>query len=962
MYEIELAAGQYLHVSVDQRSVDVAVVVAGPGQAAMFRVDHPYGTLRPEQVHLVAETPGRYHLEMRPSGDAGHGRYRLELEALRPASVTDRRRAAAERAFWEARWNLQAAGFWERVAKLEKALRLFRELGAKEREAEAYYRIGELYLVEKHDPREALGMLGTAHAIYGRLHDDKFIALSDNQIGRSYVDLGEPDRATTFFERALGEWYRQPLTRGRATTLENLAELHGLRGEATAALRLYREAIGVRHQLADTAGEATALIHLGWIYRTVGEWDRALAAVRQALELCRGAHPHERAVALNEMGDVYLDAEEPQLARPCFLQALELQSSGGDPETKAASLSSLGISYRRLAEYGNALAVDQEAREMFRKAGNRQSEANAWINLGSAYGHMQQPQRAAECYRMALRLARATGYRATEAQALLGIAIAARDRGNLPEALIQAEAAIRLVEILRTDTSRPDLQASSRAINEDYYEVVMETLMRLHATQPARGFDMRALQYSEQARARGLLDTLIARHASRTAPTSFAAALLAERHRLDEQIATKDREALIPGVSGAAREALQQQLQGLLEQSQDLSERLRRAGASPATSGDLFRALAQREQLDDRTLLLEYYMGIDQTLLWAVTSHSIASFELPGHDHLEPLLRSVYQQLSSGDRRDSQDFDTGQVERLSRVLLGPLGDRLDGRRLLIVANGALQYIPFGALPDPRDPGAPLMLRHEIVYAPSLAVLSELRAGQGTRARPPGLAAVLADPVFGAQDERARGLKVPPAALDAALAALPRVPHSRDEAAAIASFAGGQEVLLALGFDANTELVTKGHLRRYRILHFATHGTLRLDRPELSALALSQIDRTGKPRDGLLRALEIENLDLPADLVVLSACKTALGKELGGEGLVGLPQGFMRAGAQRVLVSLWDVGDRSTAALMRRFYQSLLVNRLPAAAALRAAQRATWQDPQTRSPYYWGAFVLQGDWR
>jgi CHAT domain-containing protein len=165
---------------------------------------------------------------------------------------------------------------------------------------------------------------------------------------------------------------------------------------------------------------------------------------------------------------------------------------------------------------------------------------------------------------------------------------------------------------------------------------------------------------------------------------------------------------------------------------------------------------------------------------------------------------------------------------------------------------------------------------------------------------------------------------------------------------------------ALDFNASRATATGADLSKYRYVHFATHGYLDSERPDLSAIVLSLVDREGKPQDGFLRTHEIYNLNLPAELVVLSACQTGLGKDIKGEGLVGLTRGFMYAGARRVVVSLWNVNDKATAELMQHFYRGMLRENLTPAAALRKAQTQLAQQKQWRSPYFWAAFVLQGD--
>jgi CHAT domain-containing protein len=232
-------------------------------------------------------------------------------------------------------------------------------------------------------------------------------------------------------------------------------------------------------------------------------------------------------------------------------------------------------------------------------------------------------------------------------------------------------------------------------------------------------------------------------------------------------------------------------------------------------------------------------------------------------------------------------------------------------------------------------------------------------------------AVFADPVFDKTDERVTGdvsrnagahHRAPGAteSLDEATA-LQRLPFSRQEAEAILALAPATGRKAALGFEANRAAAMSDDLSKYRIIHFATHSFLDSGHPELSSIALSMLDRQGKPQNGYLRSHEVFNLKLDAELVVLSGCRTGLGKEIKGEGLYGMTRGFMYAGSRRVLVSLWDVQDQATARLMTDFYRELWSpKQVNTAAALRAAQVAIWREQRWQAPYYWAGFVLQGE--
>jgi CHAT domain-containing protein len=275
----------------------------------------------------------------------------------------------------------------------------------------------------------------------------------------------------------------------------------------------------------------------------------------------------------------------------------------------------------------------------------------------------------------------------------------------------------------------------------------------------------------------------------------------------------------------------------------------------------------------------------------------------------------------------------------------------------------------------------LIVDHEIVTLPSASVIATQRRETAGRPIAPKLLAVLADPVFHIEDERlGRTAKRPVTAtqepqlasrsiehlseeeLGGLARKLPRLPFTRREADRILALAPADATFKATGFKASRGAALAPELGRYRYLHFATHGLLDSERPGLSALALSMVDEVGRPQDGFLRANDVYNLKLPAELVTLSGCQTGLGKAVKGEGLIGLTRGFMYSGAARVVVSLWNVNDQATSELMARFYRKMLKGNQRPAAALRMAQVDMWRQGQWRAPYYWATFVLQGEWK
>jgi CHAT domain-containing protein len=378
----------------------------------------------------------------------------------------------------------------------------------------------------------------------------------------------------------------------------------------------------------------------------------------------------------------------------------------------------------------------------------------------------------------------------------------------------------------------------------------------------------------------------------------------------------------------------------------------------------LTAAEVQKQVLDPNTLLLEYVLADEGSFLWTVTQTSLSIYKLPRRTDVESAARWAYHALS-----DAAGTDNAALAELSRMVLGPVAGQLGSARLVVVADGALHFVPFAALPSPGS-GKPLVVEHEVVSLPSASTLAEQRRELAGRRTAPRTVAVLADPVFDGSDPRVSGGRhtirpneqLTRSAAETGFGGFPRLSASRREADGIAALAPPGRSLEALDFDASRATATSDALSQYRIVHFATHGLLNAQHPELSGIVLSLVNRKGEPDNGFLQAHEMYNLKLGADLVVMSACQTALGKEVQGEGLVGLTRGLMYAGAARVVASLWRVPDVATAELMKRFYKGMLVDGLRPAAALRQAQVSIWQDGRWARPYYWAAFTMQGDWR
>jgi CHAT domain-containing protein len=499
--------------------------------------------------------------------------------------------------------------------------------------------------------------------------------------------------------------------------------------------------------------------------------------------------------------------------------------------------------------------------------------------------------------------------------------------------------------------------------------------MKLDAERPGHSFARRAFETSERMRSRTLLDELAASRLDVRGRASQAllakdAAVQARLKRLGEArsraVAASAPLARLTRIEGAIRSANSdlETVRGKMRRE----DRLYRSIARPSPLG--LRAI-QAQVLDDETLLLAYSLGDEESFLWTVGRSSFHAYRLAGRRAIEKLADDASRCFVARDGCSERDVEQASA-RLSDAILRPAAAELAGRRILVAADGALQHIPFAALPDPGGTaGAPqrLVHGHEIVDVTSASLLPMLRRASA-RLPAPKLVAALGDPVFERDDRRIKGT-LPAAARgtrdDADLATpdsghvrLPRLDHTREEVERIVALAPPGLALQATDFDASRALVMSPEIGSYRYVHLATHVLLDPQDPELTGIVLSRYDAQGRPQDGFLHGYEVYGLKLSADLVVLSACETGLGPEVRGEGLIGLARGFMYAGAPRVLVSLWKVGDHATAELMLELYRGMIHDHLRPAAALRRAQIAMAK--KYPSPYDWAAFQLQGDWR
>ena len=777
---------------------------------------------------------------------------------------------------------------------------------------------------------------------------------------------------------------------GEAVTLGNLGNVYANLGDYQRALELYDQARIIHKRLGRQESEGIALNNIGYAYAQLGDQDKAEEFYTEALVPLRQAGNRSRiAITLNNFGAHYLDKRNYGKALEVLFQALALRPETDDRNGRAITLNNIAKCYESLGDKQKALENFTEALRLHRSVGNQRQLATTLKNIGAFHHKQGETSKALEYLNESRAINSRIGELNGEAIALAELAKVELDRGNLVAARKLIEDAIVAIESMRINLKSQTLRASFLASVRSFYETNIEILMRLHQQRPSEGFAAAALEVSEKSRARSLLELL--REARAEIQRGVDPLLIEREGYLRRAIANKaEQQTRLLNGKYTEQEAafISKELSTLTTEYDQVQTRIRQASPRYAAliEPQPIKVDGIKKVIDADTLLLEYALGDEKSFLWAVTPDGLKSFELPGRVAIEQSARRVYQLLTersvsvSGEtleqrkvRLERADAEfTEAAAGLSRMLLGPVASELKQKRLAIVAEGVLQYVPFSALPSPVSTAKPLVVDHEIVTLPSASVLAVLRE-ETPRKQASKAVAVLADPVFSASDPRLAKnggavVEASPSgdayrsAAESGLGSLVRLRFSRQEAEEIARLAGDKRNLKALDFAANRSVVTDAKLSDYRIVHFATHGLINNQNPNLSGVVLSLVDEQGRPQNGFLRLYDIYNLKLDAELVVLSACQTALGKEIRGEGLVGLTRGFMYAGAPRVVASLWRIDDRASADIMSRFYSAMLKDGLRPAAALRAAQVSMLREKRWQSPHYWAAFTIQGEWR
>lgn len=902
IFSVNLSENQTARVEIIQNGIDVTLAAENIAGERFIETESPSGLLGDDLILVTAMQSGVYKIYVSPANPRSPiGKYKILLKEIRQTVAED--------------FQINEAA--KKITKLAESTSVARAKGTIEGRREAlaiWQEIIELSKVKKDRVWEGIALLSS---------------------GLIYEQLGE---------------------------IQN-------------ALDVYTQSLEIWQDIKNRQYEGSAVNNLGIIYNDLGEYEKAISNYNQAIKIqtAIGNRP-SIGIYLNNLAYAYMRLENYAEAEKFFRQSLEIKKedeSNRGQRSVAVTLNNLGTNLSLNGNLLNGIKYLQQSLDLRRKIEDKWGIANSLLNLGKIQAKNQQKIESRKNISEANIRSVELGDRRMEAESFYLLAILDKNDGDFDKAILNVSKGLEIVEAIRGELIGSEVRYAYFSTVQNYYELYIDLLISQFEKTKDKSHISKALELSERSRSRSLIELLQQANVNfkqgidekLLAKFQTSQSLLNDKYNARQRILSEN-----PTAEQVAK--INDEIKFLTIETENFRLELRKNNPKFAdlTEGKTISATEIQNLLDEKTILLEYKLGENRSFLWLVSKNSVDVFVLPSRRQIEDKA-NIFYNLIVADKPSEKVLLAKNSNELSNILFGQIKTKIAGKRLAIVAEGTLQYLPFSALQSPNSAAKVLADENEIVILPSASVLEQIRENSAQAKQFNKTIAIFADPVFDGKDARIKRTNLPQTKQNQQLVRnpifgqkLPRLIASRQEALNISSFATKEKINLRTDFDANIENVSDKNLADFRILHFATHGFLDTSKPAASGLVFSIFDENGREQNGFLNLDIIYNLNISSELVVLSACQTALGKDIRGEGLIGLSRGFLYAGSKRIVASLWKVDDSATAEFMKLFYRNHLEKNMSASAALRQAKLEMMKIPRYKSPFFWSAFTLLGDWR
>lgn len=850
-----------------------------------------------------------------------------------------------------------------------------------------------------YDKDNALRNYEEALKLYKQLNDKDNECTILNNIADLYQTFGENYKALDYYKQALLVLPNQ--SKLRPLLFGNIGLTYSYTLDYEKSILYLNDALNGYQKLLDANPNDKELMfklaivksNLATVYSNLGHDEKSLYYNVEILEVFKllGKKNNE-AITLNNLAGNYLRFNQIEKVKELYLSSLRIFKELNNKKGQAISLTKLGDMELKSANYQEAILLLNESLSLRQSILDKVGEVYTRNLLGKCFQALKNDEEALSNYKQSLVISRELSDKASELVTLYNLACFEQSRKNLLQAIDFIESAIKIIESTRAKLFNKDFQSSFFASNQKCYSLYIDLLMSLYSKSMETRYNTQAFEISEKARARTLLDLL--RNINAQTYAGVSPELVKEQMELENQVSSLAEKI----VKTKNRSYTKEELESLEKTYAQSKAKLEILETEIANNNPNYKHLTrptpltlkqiQEKVLDSNTVLLQYSLGENSSYVWVVNDKENFSYKLPKRQEIEAVSDKIYSLITA--RNSQEDFETVKEKmirvkqadedyaklsfELSKMIIAPIEKHLTNKkRLLLCLDGKLNFVPFAALPlTTTSSFTPLVINYEVSSSPSASTISLLREQLQLKENNISKSKILvvADPIFTSQDIRiSKSIRNDNQQLTEQTINLlgvrgdfkfDRLPFTRKEAEGIKTVFGGQVTEL-LDQNANKENIKHSDLTPYGALHFATHSITDNEHPEFSSIVLSMVDEKGQAKPGFLTTSDIFKIKTSAQVVTLSACSTALGKEKQGEGIIGLTRAFMYSGTPRVIATLWNINDEATAEFMVSFYQYLKQD-MPPNTALRQAQLTALKKDKLKSPYYWGAFILQGEFK
>ena len=803
----------------------------------------------------------------------------------------------------------------EAVKEYHRALELYLDIGDRRGEGEVFGRLGLIYW--SIDPDTCLAYYQNALIARENVDDQFLVGATLNSLGVVYIQkYGNWDSAKYYLEKACSVREEIGDLDGLGKSLVYLALSYENTGQYVKAQDAYLEAYEVNEKVGNKIKMAEAMQNIATLLNSTGHYQEALLNLEIALKLRKELNdPVNTGNVMNQQGNVYASMRDYDKAIELYSESAEIMDTEGSLEGQAIGYNNIGTILDEVGRFQKAIDYYTRSLEIYRQEGNNEGVGTALGNLGNSYYGLGELEESEHFQHQALKISRELNLHENEIHNLINLSNVQNAMGKLDSAWYNCNLALQK----STEMDNPQLVWISTLNLGDNFE--------------KRGEYQKAIDHYEQAL--GIVEEIRLSLSGEEFRSEYMAAerfayeglvhLLAKLHQNNPEKGY-DQKAFLYAERSKSRAFLDM-----------LADTI-----PPATLQEV-----QKEIPDEGTILLEYFLGDSSSCLWVISEEEHELFILPGRNDLKDDIETLRFSLTKPDP-SNLEFFSRSAQKLYAELIEPAASSLKkAERLVIIPDGELFYFPFEVLltkapkrGKSKDPATfpYLVLKHAITYGHSASILMNIPAWiQAENVLQPSLLA-FGDPEFSS--------------------AYKRLEYSAAEVEKIASFFDHSLADVFMQKEASEQKVKATAMNKYQYIHFATHGTVDEVEPDFSSLVLSMDPERNE--DGLLQAWEIAELEMNADLVVLSACQTGLGKMVRGEGLVGLTRSLIYSGASSVIVSLWSVADHSTSEFMTTLYNNLIVREMDKSVSLQEAKLSMLEDVNLAHPFYWAPFILIGN--